>query len=100
DLVVDIGDVADVVDVPAEELEAAPDRVESDRRVRVTDVRRGIRRRPTDIDADLARNERLELRLLAAHRIVEAERRSHVALCSISARSAARSDCRQLHWSA
>ena len=61
-LVVDVGDVAHERDVVAvTDLEPAAQHVEGDGETDVADVRRTLRREPTDVHADLARLARREV---------------------------------------
>ena len=59
-LVVDVGDVDDPGDLVAAVRQVALDRVEDHRPDHVADVARLVDRRPAQIDADLARLDRLE----------------------------------------
>ena len=72
----------------------------------MADVRRRVGRRPADVHADLAGDDRLERHLLPAHRVVQAERTSLLGCSILSAsqrlRSArlsgrARSSCASSH---
>ncbi len=73
DLVVDVGDVAHVGDAVARGPEPAPRDVEGDLRARVADVDVVVDRDAAHVHADVARLERLERLLAAAHRVVDAK---------------------------
>ena len=73
DLVVDVGDVADVGDVePAGGQPAAQD-VEGERGPHVADVRPALDGEPADVDGRLTRTQRREVADRAGGRVVEAE---------------------------
>ena len=74
DLVVDVGDVADVLDVRlAVEVAQQPEQhVEHDDRARIADMGEVVDRRPADIHAHVLRIERHERPLFLRQRIVEA----------------------------
>ncbi len=73
DLVVDVGDVADIFDMllPVEMAEQAKQHVEHDHRPRIADMGEIIDRRPAHIHAHPRRIDRHEIALLARQRIVE-----------------------------
>ena len=73
DLVVDVGDVANIGDVlGAVEVAQQPVKhVEHDHRPRIADMGEVVDRRPAHIDADIPGIERPEWLLLAAKRVVE-----------------------------
>ena len=60
DLVVDVGDVADVVDLEAARAQMARHQIEGDEGAAVADVDEVVDRRAADVEADLAGHERRE----------------------------------------
>ena len=73
DLVVHVGHVAHVGDAIAPRAKEANEDVERDERARVPDVRVVVRREPADVEAHVARLERLERLHPLGHRVVEAD---------------------------
>jgi hypothetical protein len=76
DLVVDVGDVADVDDMlrPVGMAEQAEQHVEHDDRPRIADMGVVVDRRAADIETHRARVDRREILLPAGQRVVEAQR--------------------------
>jgi hypothetical protein len=73
DLVVDVGDVADVGDLVAQRLQPAVDDVEGQLRARVAHVAQVVDRDAADVHAHMARLDRLEFFCLAGQRVVDAQ---------------------------
>ena len=73
DLVVHVGDVADVFDVAVRDPQQPHQHVEDDRRQRIADVDEAVDRRPADVDAHRVRLQRLETLLGARLRVVKAD---------------------------
>ena len=73
DLVVDVGDVADIGDVlgPVEVAQQPVEHVEHDHGPRIADMGEVVHRRPAHIDADIPGIERPERLLLATERVVK-----------------------------
>ena len=83
DLVVDVGDVADVSNVLlAVEVPQQPEQyVEHDDRPRIADMGEVIDRRSADIHADIVRIERRERPLFLRQRIVQAQLHGYPVRC-------------------
>ncbi len=73
DLVVDVGDVADVLHLVARGPQPAHHHVERSERAGVADVKIVVHRRPADIEADLSRDARDEGLPGTAERVVDLE---------------------------
>ena len=84
DLVVDVGDVADVDDMlrPVDMTEQAEKHVEHDDRPRIADMGVVVDRRAADIETHRVRVDRREILLAAGQRIVEAQRHQFVSSAS------------------
>ena len=80
DLVVDVGEVADVGDLVAAGLQVARDDVEADVDPRVSDVRVVIDRDAAHVEADMAGADGLERALVAAHGVEDADREAHASV--------------------
>ena len=84
DLVVDVGDVRDVVDLDARVLEVTAEHVVDERETAVTDVRRSVDGRTADVQTDPARFAGLELLGTTQGRVMKAQHGSTVlGLCRL-----------------
>ncbi len=73
DLVIDVGDISDIVDLVTPKLQVAIDDIEDDGGPAVADVATVVNGDPTNVHSDLARVKGLKILFLLSKRIVNAQ---------------------------